>query len=107
MKLLYLAKDEIEANLIKLQLSEFHINTSLRGINLHMGIGELPVDANFIKIFVKDKHYQKAYMYIEKYKKDISSTNKIDWKCDNCNELIYSTLTSCWNCGNERKIKEL
>ena len=52
MKLLYLAKDEIEANLIKLQLSEFHINTSLRGINLHMGIGELPVDANFIKIFV-------------------------------------------------------
>ena len=103
MKLLYLAKNQIEANLIKEQLSLCKISVLLSGMNLHMGIGELPVDANFVKIFVNERKYKIASEYIEKYKKDISIESNEYWECEKCNESVFITLTSCWNCMKENE----
>ena len=60
MKFLYLAKNNIEAEIIKDKLLQLNIKSFFIGSNLHMAIGELPLDALYVKIFVDEDEYQDA-----------------------------------------------
>ena len=90
MKLLYLANNTIEANIIKNQLSELNINAFLSGSNLEAGVGELPVDVMFTKVFVSKSDFDNANSFIEEY-------NRYNLNCIHraCTEMsMYDTVTT-------------
>ena len=60
MKLLYLAKNGIEAAIIKDKLLQLGIESYFIGSNLHMAIGELPLEALYVKIFVDEDKFVAA-----------------------------------------------
>ena len=103
LKLIYVAENHIEANIIKEQLSEISIKCVVSGNNLESAIGELPVEVKFPKIYVNDNDYDKATTYIEHYKIDLKNKNIKENECASCQEVLPGTFSICWNCGNEIK----
>lgn len=101
MKLLYLAKNNIEAAIIKDKLLQLGMGSYFLGSNLHMAIGELPLEALYVKIFVKERNYCKAKKFIEEYKKSYNNENEEIFLCSNCNEESPKSINICWNCGTE------
>ena len=101
MKLLYLAQNTIEANIIKYQLSELNIDVFLSGSNLEVGVGELPVETMFTKVFVGELDFNKANSFIMEYKQKLKDDNPGNWHCSKCNEETPNSISICWNCGNE------
>ena len=61
-KLLYLAQNTIESNIIKAELNERNISCYLAGSNLQIAIGELPVDAMYSKVYVNEADFAMGYM---------------------------------------------
>ena len=99
MKLLYLAKNGIEAAIIKDKLLQLGIESYFIGSNLHMAIGELPLEALYVKIFVDEDKFVAANNFIEEYKKlNIIDDNNF-WHCENCNEKSPESIKECWSCG--------
>ncbi len=99
MKLLYLAKNGIEAAIIKDKLLQLGIESYFIGSNLHMAIGELPLEALYVKIFVDEDKFVAANNFIEEYKKlNIIDDNNF-WQCENCNEKSPESIEECWSCG--------
>ena len=70
-KLLYLAQNTIEGNIIKAELNERNISCYLAGSNLQIAIGALPVDAMFSKVYVDEADFKVAKEYIEHYKTNL------------------------------------
>ena len=102
MKLLYLAQNNIEANIIKIQLSELNINAFLSGSNLELGVGELPVDVKFTKVFVCESDFTSANSFIQEYKQKLEEDNFGNWSCSECDEDTPISISVCWNCGKEK-----
>ena len=100
-KQLYLAKNYIEANIIKSILSDINIDSYLFGNNLQIGIGGLPIDSTFTKIFVSKKNYVSAKKFIKEYKKNLLKQDLGMKVCKNCQEISPITLTACWHCGQD------
>ena len=99
MKLLYLAKNGIEAEIIKDKLLQLGIESYFIGSNLHMAIGELPLEALYVKIFVDEDKFVAANNFIEEYKKlNIIDDNNF-WQCENCNEKSPESIKECWSCS--------
>ena len=101
MKFLYLAKNNIEAEIIKDKLLQLEIDSYFLGSNLHMAIGELPLEALYVKIFVKESNYQEANQFIEEYKVSYNIDKEGIFLCGNCNEESPKSINICWNCGFE------
>ena len=100
-KQLYLAKDYIEANIIKSKLSEINIDSYLFGNNLQIGIGGLPIDSTFTRIYVSENNFDSANEFIQEYKRNLLQKDSKMWICLNCKELSPTTITTCWNCGQD------
>ena len=100
-KLLYLAKDYIEANIIKARLTEMDINSYLFGNDLQIGIGGLPIDSTFTRIYVSKSNFTAANEFIQRYKSNLLKKDTRTWTCPYCKELSPITITSCWNCGQD------
>ena len=100
-KLLYLAKDYIEANIIKARLSEMEIHSYLFGNNLQIGIGGLPIDSTFSRIYVSENNFTAANEFIQEYKSNLLIKDTRTWTCPYCKESSPITITSCWNCGQD------
>ena len=105
MKLLYLAQNTIEGNIIKAELSERNISCYLSGSNLQVGIGELPVEAMFSKVYVNEEDFDSAKLYIEEYKANLKQDKAGNWACDACKNISPNYITSCWNCSKEKDLK--
>lgn len=103
-RLIFLAQNDFEANLIKTALSEQKIDSFILGGSLQSFIGEVPVDAGYSKIYVNEIDYITAKNYIEEYKliqkNDLSETSI----CKNCKEMSPSSFTICWKCEESIKI---
>jgi hypothetical protein len=99
MKFLYLAKNNIEAEIIKDKLLQLNIESFFIGSNLHMAIGELPLDALYIKIFVDEDEYQDANKFIEEYIQSFKIDSEEFWLCKKCNEESPKSINLCWKCG--------
>ena len=103
-KFLYLAQNTIEGNIIKAELSERNISCYLTGSNLQCGIGELPVEAMFSKVYINEEDFESAKVYIEEYKANLKQEKLGNWTCDYCKEISPNYITSCWNCGKEKDL---
>ena len=104
-KLLYLAQNTIEGNIIKAELSERNIPCYLSGSNLQVGIGELPVDAMFSKVYVNEEDFEAAKVYIEEYKANLEIDKSGTWTCSFCKEKSPNYITSCWNYSEEKDLQ--
>ena len=105
MKLLYLAKNNIEAEIIKDKLLQLNINSFFLDSNLHMAVGELPLEALYVKIFVEEKEYKDAKKFIEQYKIVLSKSEQDElWCCANCDAESPKSINVCWQCGSESLI---
>ena len=101
---LYSASNMTEACLIKGILEEHSIETNLKGDNLSIGIGELPVDVISVDLFVNVEKYDDAMDIVHDYEKKIrepSQDNK-SWKCEKCDNMNPENFTLCWNCQSIR-----
>ena len=96
----YRAENSYEANFIKGLLKEYSIESKLLGDNLSIAIGELPVDAMQVDIFVENTNLVKSKKILQDYKNNLTNKNLHNRICTNCNELIPSSFESCWNCSN-------
>tara|TARA_B100001250_G_C19523064_1_gene666845 strand:- start:177 stop:488 length:312 start_codon:yes stop_codon:yes gene_type:complete len=103
MKLLYLAKNSIESEIIKHKLNQLNIKSYFIGSNLHMAIGELPLEALYVKIFVDDDQYYKAHDFIRDYKESIDIDINEYWVCTGCEEESPASLDLCWKCFTYKK----
>lgn len=101
-KLLYLAQNRVEADLIKLQLNQLNIRSFCIGGELQIGIGELPVDVMYSKVYVNHDDYEIAKKFIDKYKSNISSKEYEAWICEFCESEVPNSFLTCWNCSNNR-----
>ena len=106
MKFLYLAKNNIEAEIIKDKLMQLNINSYILGSNLHMAIGELPLESLHVKIFVDDNDYDIAYKFIIEYKNSFNFDDKGLWICPKCNEKSPNSINICWKCGFDHHFKK-
>ena len=102
MKFLYLAKDTIEAEIIKDKLQQKNIPSYILGNNLHIAIGELPLHNMYVKIFVSELYFDSALKFINEYKTIINKKNSGNWQCPTCGEVSPNTILVCWNCGFEK-----
>ena len=105
-KLFYLAQNTIEGNIIKAELRERKISCYLSGSNLQVGIGELPVDAMFSKVYVNEEDFESAKVYIEEYKSNLKQDKSGSWACSYCKEISPNYITSCWNCSKEKDLQQ-
>ena len=96
----YRAENSYEANFIKGLLKEYSIESKLLGDNLSIAIGELPVDAMQVDIFVENTNLVKSKKILQDYKNNLTNKNLYNRNCTNCDELIPSSFESCWNCSN-------
>lgn len=101
-KLLYLAQNRIEADLIKLQLNRLNIRSFCIGGELQIGIGELPVDVMYSKVYVNYDDYEIAKKFIDKYKSNTPSEEHETWICEFCEAEVPNSFLTCWSCGNNR-----
>ena len=104
-KLLYLAQNTIEGNIIKAELNERNISCYLGGSNLQIAIGELPVDTMYSKVYVYEADFDVAKEYIEEYKANLEIEKSGTWTCDSCKEISPNYITSCWNCSKEKDLQ--
>ncbi len=103
-KLLYIAQNTIEGNIIKDELNERNIACYITGSSLQAGIGELPIDAMFSKVYVKEEDFESAKVFIKEYKVNQKLDKPGNWICDFCKENSPNYITSCWNCSKEKGI---
>ena len=104
-KLLYLAQNTIEGNIIKAELNERNISCYLAGSNLQIAIGELPVDAMYSKVYVNEADFEVAKEYIEEYKANLEIDKSGTWTCGSCKEKSPNYITSCWKCSEEKDLQ--
>jgi len=105
MKQVYIAEDNISAQMVKDYLASRHIDSIIKGEMLIGAIGELPANS-FPTVWVTDENdYDKAVDFIKSYEAGFVDEQVFDnvWKCGNCDELIDAQFTQCWKCGQERK----
>ena len=99
-KRLYSAANLTEATLIKGILRKYAIEVHLRGGNLSIAIGELPIDASSVQLYVCKDDFEKALAIINEYENNISKTNNNmhSWECNICSKVNPKNFTICWNC---------
>ena len=104
---LYSAANMIEGSLIKGILEEHSIETNLRGGNLSVGIGELPVDVISVDLLVNVDKFEEAMDIVREYEKKLrepSQDNKT-WECEKCDNMNPENFTLCWNCQSIRLVQ--
>ena len=99
-KKVYTAADLTEAHFIKGLLIQYDIELEIQSQSLAIAIGELPVDAQRIDLYVKSENLSKSLEILSKYNSNIRSSNKLNnWKCNHCNEENPESFEICWSCN--------
>jgi len=97
MKVVYQAKDRIEAQLLKDFLASFHIEALIQGDYLSGGAGELPA-LQFPLLWVMDdrdveRSRELIYGYFDQ------ESERQPWRCATCDEQNEGQFHICWKCG--------
>lgn len=103
MKKLHVAKQAVEAHLIKGFLEANGVDAEVRGAMLTSGLGELPGDVCTVWV-LEDGQYERANQLVIAF---LNGSLAIEhrhrnWACAGCGEPQEGQFTSCWNCGAER-----
>ena len=103
MKKIFTADNFIQLDQLRALLLENGIDCMHKGessIGSGAAGGEVPpvIIRNELHIFEESQEEQ-AKKLIQDFL--LSESNKRDWKCPDCGELIEKQFTQCWNCGEE------
>ena len=66
--------------------------------------GEVPFAEVFPELWViNDNDYSDAQEILENWRQ-VHHTTATDWTCSNCQETLEGDFTTCWQCGEDRKL---
>lgn len=85
----------LEAHALKGDLESEGIEVRLLGEALLGAVGELPVDAQQIRVQVPEQELARARQLLEQR----SQQHRREWRCPHCGELNGSAYEVCWRCG--------
>jgi len=103
MKQVYLAKDLVEAQMLKDFLSDQKIEVIVKGEFLMGAVGEIPADTSPSVWVVDEKYFDQARELVQLFgNQSIEPVSDSVWKCLQCDELIEPQFSECWKCGKTR-----
>jgi hypothetical protein len=113
MKLIYTARDEMEAHFLQALLEQEGITSVIQGEALEGAWGNLPITPNAMPgVWVNDDDLARAKPIADEYQqREIKSHSApesgdaatgVTWKCPKCGEEVEDQFDECWNCGAER-----
>ena len=96
MKILYVANDIIEAQLLNLVLRTEGLSSFVKNASLQSGIGELPFVETWPEVWINDLcEWDTALGILVDFEQAVG---KKDWVCSNCNEINPGSFQICWSC---------
>ncbi|WP_111976770.1 putative signal transducing protein [Algibacillus agarilyticus] len=96
----YLAENTLQAHCIKGLLATQGIDAKLHGEALMGAVGEIPIDACYIKLMVKVEDKEVTETVLKHYEQALKN-NPLDWFCHQCGENNATTFDLCWHCGHD------
>ena len=98
MKLVYLARDPLDAQVVRGALQSTGIDAQVRGESLWGVRGQLPVSADTApSVWVSDADQQAALSLIAR--RGLTLAGLASWLCSRCGEEIEGQFDSCWRCA--------
>jgi hypothetical protein len=105
MKLIYSARDSMDAEFVKGILDEQGIEAVIQGAALSNVLGTMATNLDATpEIWVRDEDEQRGLAAVADFKSGsppAASTSGV-WKCPQCGEQIEGQFTECWNCGESK-----
>jgi hypothetical protein len=109
MKKVYVAKNPVNANLLKGVLENMDIQAIVQGEFLWGIRGEIPVtpETSPSVWVVDDNDYERAIEIINNFQAEEKNDDLIiEWKCNKCGELNEGQFSECWQCGTLRPLSK-
>ena len=101
MKKIFSSPDRTIIYNIKNVLENNGIETTVRGENLTIALGEIPMNA-WMELWLYDEQQLKAAQQIlDDSFKNSNALNEV-WNCPKCGEELERQFTQCWKCGATR-----
>jgi hypothetical protein len=103
MQQLYLARDRIEAQLLKDYLERHWVRVVVLGDYLAGAAGELPANISPSLWLIDDEDLERARGLLADFlAPPISPTDPSPWICPACGEPVEADFDLCWNCTRPR-----
>jgi membrane protease YdiL (CAAX protease family) len=105
MKRIYVARDSVEANLIRAELAARGIDVCLDGEAIASLQGVVPfAPSTSPSLWVADdtQAEEAVRQLVEWLRLEGKSETRRQWKCTNCGEILEEQFTACWNCETPR-----
>ena len=108
MKKVYVAKNPVDAELLKALLDGEDIQAEMIGEFLYSCRGEVPISPDSLPSVwvVDDSDYEQADEIIRQYRlaENGARSNGEEWKCAGCGEMNEGVFSECWQCGASRPL---
>jgi hypothetical protein len=98
-KRVFLAKNVLEAHLVRMLLEERGIEAVVENEMLGQALGDLPADVSTlpaVSVF-DDSRADEARRLAEERPR---GTSGLDWRCPSCGETNGRAFEVCWSCGS-------
>ena len=106
MKMIYSARDSMDAEFVKGILDEQGIESVIQGAALSNVLGSMATNLDATpEIWVREEDEQRAIVAVSGFKSGAPPAADAQanlWKCPQCGEQIEGQFTECWNCGESR-----
>lgn len=104
MRRIFTANNPTEAELVRGILESAGIAAEVRGTDLWMARGEVPVTADTAPaVWIEDEgRAEEAAALLAALNKDRPPVQGAGWTCPKCGEASEPPFTECWKCGAER-----
>ncbi|QSX32434.1 DUF2007 domain-containing protein [Shewanella avicenniae] len=96
-KVLIASGNLLQAHTWKGMLEASGIEVELRGEALMGGVGELPVDAQSVQLWVFSGQAEQAQLALAAL-----DVEQPQWQCVQCHEFNHASFELCWQCSAER-----
>ena len=104
MQKLFISSILVEVELFKEVLEQEGILCMIKNQQGSALAGEVPFAEVFPELWViNDNDYSDAQEILENWEQ-VQHTTATDWTCSNCQETLEGDFTTCWKCGEDRKL---
>ncbi len=104
MKLVFEARDSMEAHLVRGLLESHGLGAEVRGETLAGDAGELPFVEVWPTVWIHedDRDLEARSIIAESGRASSGQAPDAGWSCRKCGERVEPQFTACWACGNDR-----
>ncbi len=103
MKEIYIARDPLNANVVKGLLEEQGIPATVQGefvYSLHGTAGVM-----YPSVWVlSDDDFDRAEEIVRDFEARVGQRKTDTWQCRQCGEILEEQFTECWRCGTSRSV---